>query len=207
MSAARSSSSPPKRASFSESDGETMQGVTLTTDRLVLREFREDDLAPVHEYGSDPEVVRYMPWGPNSEEDTRSFLDRALASQLDDPRTTYEFAVTLREVGRPIGGCGIHAISFTNRSAFMGYCLRRDAWGHGYATEAARALLAFAVETLGLHRMAATCDIENAASIRVLEKVGMRREAQFREDTLLRGRWRDSYLYAVLEHEWKGKAR
>jgi ribosomal-protein-alanine N-acetyltransferase len=184
-----------------------MQGVTLTTDRLVLREFREDDLAAVHEYGSDPEVVRYMPWGPNSDEDTRTFIERALVCQEGDPRTTYELAVTLREGGKLVGGCGIHAISFANRSAFMGYCLRRDVWGLGYATEAARALVAFGVETLGLHRMAATSDIENAASIRVLEKVGMRREAQFREDTLLRGRWRDSYLYAVLEHEWKGMAR
>ena len=182
-----------------------MQGVTLTTDRLVLRELREDDRAAVHEYGSDPEVVRYMPWGPNSEEDTRVFIERALARQLEDPRTAYEFAIALRDDGRLVGGCGIHEFSLANRSAFMGYCLRRDAWGDGYATEAARALLSFGFESLGLHRMAATCDIENAASIRVLEKVGMRREAQFREDTLLRGRWRDSYLYAILENEWKGR--
>jgi [ribosomal protein S5]-alanine N-acetyltransferase len=183
-----------------------MQGVTLTTDRLVLREFREGDWAAVHEYGCDPEVVRYMPWGPNSEEDTRFFIERALLSQMDDPRTTYELAITESAGGRLIGGCGIHAISFANRSAFMGYCLHRDAWGHGYATEAARALLALGFGTLGLHRMAATCDTGNVASARILEKIGMRREAQFREDTLLRGRWRDSYLYAVLENEWKGRA-
>ncbi len=184
-----------------------MQGVTLTTDRLILRDFREDDLAAVHEYGSDPEVVRYMPWGPNSEEDTRAFIGRAVTTRLDDPRTTYELAVTQSVGGKLVGGCGIHAISFSNRSAFMGYCLHRDAWGHGYATEAASALLAFGFETLGLHRMAATCDTGNVASARVLEKIGMRREAQFREDTFLRGRWRDSYLYAVLEDEWKGRKR
>lgn len=184
-----------------------MQGVTLTTDRLVLREFREDDWVAVHEYGSDPEVVRYMPWGPNSEEDTRAFIERALASQLDDPRTTYELAITLCADGGLVGGCGIHAISFANRSASMGYCLHRDAWGRGYATEAARALLALGFDTLGLHRMAATCDIGNLASTKVLEKIGMRREAQFREDTLLRGRWRDSCLHAILEDEWKGRTR
>ena len=70
--------------------------------------------------------------------------------------------------------------------------------------QAARGLLAFGFETLGLHRIAATCDTGNVGSARVLEKIGMRREALFREDSLLRGRWRDSFLYAVLEHEWKG---
>ncbi|MBM3308022.1 MAG: GNAT family N-acetyltransferase [Candidatus Eisenbacteria bacterium] len=183
---------------------ETERDVTLTTDRLVLREFREDDWSAVHEYASDPEVVRYMPWGPNSEEDTRAFIERALALRSGDPRKGYEFAVTLRDGGRLIGGCGIHAMSLANRSAFIGYCFHPDAWGHGYATEAARALVEFAIGTLGLHRVAATCDIENAASARVLEKAGMRREGHFREDALVRGRWRDSYQYALLDHEWKG---
>ncbi len=180
-----------------------MSGVTLTTDRLILREFREDDFAAVHEYGCDPEVVRYMPWGPNSEEDTRSFIERAIVCRLDDPRHTYELAVALKDGGRLVGGCGIHAINFSNRSAYMGYCFHRDAWGRGYATEASRALLAFGFGQLGLHRMAATCDTGNAASAKVLEKIGMRREAHLREDTLLRGQWRDSYLYAILEDEWK----
>jgi len=181
-----------------------MTAVTLTTDRLVVREFREDDVPSVHEYGSDPEVVRFMPWGPNTEDDTTAFVERAVLFQADDPRATYELAVTLAADGKLIGGCGIHGISFANRSASMGYCLRRDVWGRGYATEAARALVAFGFRSLGLHRLVATCDTENAASARVLEKLGMRREALFREDTLLRGRWRDSYLYAILESEWKG---
>lgn len=180
--------------------------MTLTTDRLILREFRDADWVAVHEYASDPEVVRYMPWGPNTEEDTRAFVGRAIVSQADDPRTGYEFAITLRG-GRLVGGCGIHAMNATNRSAFMGYCLSRDVWGQGFATEAAGALMAFGFEALGLHRIAATCDVDNAASAKVLEKAGMRREAHFREDTLLRGRWRDSYLYAVLEDEWKGRMR
>jgi RimJ/RimL family protein N-acetyltransferase len=185
----------------------TVPDLTLTTDRLVLREFREDDWVAVHEYASDPAVVRYMPWGPNAEEDTRVFIHRALALQSDDPRMGYEFAVTLRTDGRLVGGCGLHAMSIENRSSFLGYCLHRGVWGNGYGTEAAAALLAFGFGRLGLHRMSATCDTENAASARVLEKVGMRREGHFRDDTRVRGRWRDSYLYAVLDHEWEGARR
>jgi ribosomal-protein-alanine N-acetyltransferase len=177
----------------------------LATERLVLRDFREDDWTSVHEYAADLEVVRYMPWGPNSEKETKAFIERALASQGEEPRTKFEFAVTLRETGRLIGGCGIRIMSSRDRAANMGYCLRRDTWGRGFAAEAAAAVVAFGFDVLNRHRIHATCDTENQASVRVLEKIGMRREAHFREDTRLRGRWRDSYLYAVLEQEWRGR--
>jgi len=184
---------------------EPLEQPVITTPRLVLRDFREDDWAAVHEYAADLDVVRYMPWGPNSEKDTMAFIERALAARAETPRTKFEFAVTLAETTRLIGGCGIRVASRTDRSADMGYCLRKDAWGRGYATEAAAAVVAFGFDVLNSHRVFATCDTENLASARVLEKVGMRREAHFRGDTRLRGRWRDSYLYAVLEQEWRGR--
>jgi RimJ/RimL family protein N-acetyltransferase len=177
----------------------------IATPRLVLRDFREDDWVAVHEYASDLDVVRYMPWGPNGEKETKAFVERALAEQAETPRTKFELAVTVAETGKLIGGCGIRVASRNDRSADMGYCLRRDAWGQGYATEAAAAVLAFGFEVLNSHRVFATCDTENLASERVLEKLGMRREAHLREDTRIRGRWRDSYLYAVLEQEWRAR--
>jgi RimJ/RimL family protein N-acetyltransferase len=177
----------------------------ITTARLVLRDFREDDWSAVHEYGSDLEVVRYMPWGPNNESETKAFIERALAAQAEEPRTKFEFAITIAESGRLIGGCGIRVASPRDRSADFGYCLRTDAWGRGYATEAAGAVVGFGFDVLNRHRVFATCDTENAASVGVLEKLGMRREAHFREDTRIRGRWRDSYLYAVLEQEWRSR--
>lgn len=184
---------------------EPLKRPVITTPRLVLRDFNEEDWRAVHEYATDLEVVRYMPWGPNSEKETSAFIERVLAAQDERPRTKFEFAVTLGESGTLIGGCGIRVASKRDRSANMGYCLRRDAWGRGYATEAAAAVLEFGFDVLNSHRIFATCDTENLASARVLEKVGMRREGHFREDTRIRGRWRDSYLYAVLEHEWRGR--
>ena len=175
----------------------------ITTHRLVLRDFQEDDWTAVHEYAVDLDVVRYMPWGPNGEKETKAFIERTIAAQAEEPRTKFEFAVILGETGRLIGGCGIRVASKRDRSADMGYCLRKDAWGRGYGTEAASTVLAFAFDVLNSHRVFATCDTENYASTRLLEKLGMRREAHFREDTRLRGRWRDSYLYAVLEQEWR----
>ena len=181
-----------------------MAFIELTTARLVLRDVRKDDWKAVHEYGTDLEVVQYMPWGPNTENDTKEFLQRAVASSREEPRTKFELAVTLAESGRLIGGAGIRVSQPSDRGADMGYCLHRDFWGQGYATEAAASILGFGFGTLGLHRIFAACDVENVASARVLEKVGMRREAHFRQDNMIRGKWRDSYLYAILEDEWSG---
>ncbi len=92
-------------------------------------------------------------------------------------------------------------VSPENRTADMGYGLNSDFYGRGYATEAARAVLDFGFNDLGLHRIWATVDVNNDASRRVLERIGMKREGILRKDKLVRGRWRASYLYAILEDE------
>jgi RimJ/RimL family protein N-acetyltransferase len=177
----------------------------LRTPRLLLRDFVEADWEAVHVYARLPEVSRYMPWGPNSEVDTREFVGRALAAQALSPRTTYELAIIWRESGRLIGGCGLTAQNQTHRVGEIGYCLHPDFWGRGCAAEAAGALLALGFEQLQLHRIQASCDPENAASRRVLEKLGMQQEGRLRQNLQMRGQWRDSLLWSVLEHEWRAR--
>ena len=179
--------------------------VTIETERLILREFRRDDWRKVHEYAVDLEVYRFMPWGPNSEDETSAFVERAIASRHRDPRLHFELAVTLRENGHLIGGAGIRAADESFRVADMGYCLRRDAWGKGLATEAAAGLIGFGFEQLGVHRIWATCDTRNVRSARVLEKAGMELEGTMRDDTWLRGQWRSSHLYSILERKENGR--
>lgn len=174
----------------------------IETERLLLRDFRREDWRSVHEYAVDPEVFRHMPWGPNSEDETRAFVERAIASGLEEPRLKFELAITLRSDGRLIGGGGVRAADESLRSADMGYCLRRDAWGEGVGTEVARGLVAFGFARLGVHRIWATCDTENTRSAHVLEKAGMKLEGTMRDDTWLRGQWRSSRLYSILESEW-----
>jgi ribosomal-protein-alanine N-acetyltransferase len=178
----------------------------LRTERLLLREFVGGDWPAAHECGSDLQVVRFMPWGPNTEEDTRAFIARNLAAQHESPRSAYEMAVTLLDGGRLIGACGLHPRGDASRSGWIGYCSNRPFWGRGYATEAARALVGFGFRELGLHRIWATCDPDNTASARVLGKLGMQRQGRLREDTDVRGRWRDSFLYGILEQEWQAPA-
>jgi RimJ/RimL family protein N-acetyltransferase len=157
----------------------------------------------VHEYASDPKVVRFMSWGPNTEEQTRNFIQKSIDYQKEKPRVNYSLAVVIRDQNRLIGGCGIYESSIQSREGWIGYCLNRQFWGQGYATEAARSLLEFGFTRLNLHRIFAICDTENTASAHVMEKIGMQYEGHLRENVQCKGAWRDSFLYAVLDREWK----
>ena len=96
--------------------------VTIITKRLVLREFTREDFKAVHHYGSDPKVVKYMQWGPNTSLETRRFIEKSIQSQVVQPRTSYELAVTMEE--QLIGGCGLTIHSITDKKAEIGYCIR-----------------------------------------------------------------------------------
>lgn len=174
----------------------------LETERLLLRDFRADDEAAIYEYASDPVVVRYSGWGPSEMPTVQANLQRRLTDQESWPRDSIEVAVELRSDASLIGTMRISILDHGNRTADFGYTFNRRYWNNGYATEGTRALLNLAFSHFKLHRVWATCDVRNRASFRVMEKLGMRREALFRKDIMQKGEWRDSYLYAVLAEEW-----
>lgn len=176
----------------------------ITTERLSLRDFEPGDESAVHAYGSDPEAVRYMPFGPNTEQETRAFLANAFAKRKERPRTWLDLAVTLRDSGLLIGGCGIRFTKgLSQEEVSFGYILRRDHWRLGYGTEIARALVRFGFEQMKAHRIIAHCDTRNAASARILEKAGMTREGRLRRDIDPGDGWHDSWLYGIVEDEWR----
>jgi ribosomal-protein-alanine N-acetyltransferase len=174
----------------------------LETERLLIREFTPNDTEAVHSYASDPDVVRYMIWGPNSEQDTKDHIQRCLNMQKQNPRVDYEFAVVLKDTSQLIGGCGLH-LEEPSQAEF-GYCFHANHWGQGYATEASMALLQFGFGELGLHRMFATCRPANIGSARVMQKVGIKYEGHLREHMRHKGQWHDSFLYSILQHEFEG---
>jgi ribosomal-protein-alanine N-acetyltransferase len=176
--------------------------VAIETPRLRIREFKAGDEEAINEYASDPETVKFMDWGPNTIEETRGFARERLAAREKQPRLDYTLFIELKETGKLIGACDL-TLNPRQPVAFMGYCLNRSYWNKGFATEAARALADFGFSELGLVRIWATCDTVNAASARVLEKAGMRREGHLRKERMVKGRWRDSYVYAILCEEWE----
>jgi [ribosomal protein S5]-alanine N-acetyltransferase len=175
---------------------------TLSTDRLLLRPFQEQDYEAVHAYASDPDVTRYTSFGPNSPDETREFLRRSLENIHQEPRRQYLFAVVLKEDDRLIGGTGLAVSADEPRIAELGFVLHRDAWGQGYAAEAARTLIDFGFEQLGLNRIYACYHPDNRASARVMEKIGMRYEGLLRECVFLKGSWWDFGQYAMIARDW-----
>lgn len=171
---------------------------TLSGPRVTLRGFTVDDLADVHAYASNPLVWQFVEWGPSSLEDTRAFLAESVAVDVDATDRTFRWAITVSGSSRVIGSVELTVTHETNRRGSLGYILAPEHWGHGYATEAARLVVAFGFEVLDLHRIEATCDPRNAASVRVLEKAGLQLEGTMRGHRRLRGEWGDSLLFAVV---------
>jgi len=170
----------------------------LRTERLVLRAFRPADWGSVHMYGTDPDVVRFMDWGPNTPDETTVWLDRMIEAYEATPQTQFPFAVQRSADGRLVGSVELQIVNEEHQRGEMGYVIARDAWGNGYATEAATALLRFGFDQLGLRRISATCDPQNTGSARILHKIGMELEGRLRSYLLIRGEWRDRLVYAAI---------
>lgn len=175
----------------------------LVTQRLVLREFELEDWREVLRYQCDPRHMRYYPWSARHAEDVQRCLNECVARQADEPRSIFQVAITLPAEGsKLIGSCGVRVNDFARQEGNIGYELNPEYWRRGYATEAAGAVMRFGFDQLRLHRIWAQCNADNRASVRVLEKLGMRCEAHFREHDFFKGRWWGSFVFAILQREW-----
>lgn len=139
-------------------------------------------------------------WGPNSVEDTQKFVSEMLRQTEEFPRYKYDFAICLKSTELLIGGCGIRREAESSHVANMGWAINPEFQGKGYATEAAAALLQFGFEQLRLLVIYATCDDRNAASFKVMEKLGMRRVGLLKGHKLQKGHLRNTLRYELVKH-------
>jgi ribosomal-protein-alanine N-acetyltransferase len=175
---------------------------TLHTARLLLRPFNDADANALFALHSSGYVLRYWdapPWSERERAERFIAACREMAAEGSGAR----LAIERVSDGAFIGWCGLARWDPDYRSASMGYCLDDAAWGRGYATEAARALLQWAFDTLDLNRVQAETDTRNAASARVLEKLGFVREGTLREDCIVNGEVSDSWVYGLIRREWR----
>jgi ribosomal-protein-alanine N-acetyltransferase len=180
----------------------------IVTEHLKLREFTEDDFEAVLAYQSDPRYLRYyaQSWAEHLPENVRKLVERQVAYQHEQPRTAFQLVITLRDKGTLIGNVGVRTSRAEATEGDIGCELAPDYWNQGYATEATGAMLAFGFEHLGLHRLSASTMARNSAAWRVLEKLGMTREGELRETTLLADGWANSLVYGMLRQEWQARA-
>jgi RimJ/RimL family protein N-acetyltransferase len=176
---------------------------TLTTERLILRNFCAADWTAVHAYAQDPDVVKHMNWGPNTEAETQDFIRMAMDQARAVPRRSYHLAVVARDTGRVIGGATLRMLDEEPLSGELGYTLHPAASGQGYATELSRALIDYGFLTLGLKRIWATCRPDNLSSFRILTKVGLRFEEYIQNEKVVRGQLVDSLLCGLDRREWE----
>ncbi len=172
------------------------------TERLLLRPFRHGDEADVLAYRSRADVVRFMPAEPLRADGAAAFIaERLQATTIAADEDKIILAV--EHDGTVIGDLLVKAGQLADRQAEIGWAFNPDYHGRGFATEAARELLALAFTGLDMHRVWAQLDPRNSASSRLCERLGMRREAYFREDMWFKGEWGDTAVYALLDSEWR----
>jgi RimJ/RimL family protein N-acetyltransferase len=182
-----------------------MRGIRVETERLLLREVVPGDLDAIHAYAVDPEVLRYLPLAPSTREQTAASLRTMLLSQRERPRKRVVLAVVPNRAAPAAGTVVLRISSEQQREGHLAVCLRRSSWGQGYATEACGALLRLAFEQLDLHRIHTTVSVDNGASVRLMQKLGMRNEGRLVEHLLIRGEWLDSFVFALLRREWQAR--
>ncbi len=179
---------------------------TLETTRLRLRHFTDSDLLSFMAYRNDPEVARYQSWEGISEPEARAFIQEQKEVQPGVPGQGFQIAIELKETNTLIGDCYFTINELDSRQAEIGFTLSRAYQGHGFATEAISCFLNYAFLSFNLHRIIAITDCENAASVALLERLGMRREGHFLQNVWFKGKWGDEYLYAILKDEWQRKS-
>ncbi|WP_409250878.1 GNAT family N-acetyltransferase [Bacillus sp. SCS-153A] len=118
------------------------------------------------------------------------------------PRTRFLFVILNMKEDYILGAVELNIRDFHNQAGEIGYVLNPKCWGNGFAVEAAKLVVGFGFQELNLHRIYATCNPENAGSIRVLEKLGLKKEGTMRHHLKMKDGWRDSHLYSILENEW-----
>ena len=187
----------------SHSRTELRPAYPIATERLLLRPLTPGDAESLLAYRSRPDVCRFVPFEPM---DKDAIVDRLAGpwarSTLTDEGQSLTLGAVLAETGELVGDVVLFWHSREHRAGELGYVFNPDFAGHGYATEAARAVLRLGFEDLGLHRIVARLDERNEASARVARRLGMRQEARLVDNEIFKGEWSTELQFALLAREW-----
>jgi RimJ/RimL family protein N-acetyltransferase len=182
--------------------GVPLSSPTLLTTRLRLRPFGDADASELFAMHSNAYVLRYWDAPPWTER-ARAEQFIAACRTIEEEGVGIRLAVDRASDGAFVGWCSLTRWNPDHRSASLGYCFRDSAWGHGYATEAARGLLRWAFDSLNVNRVQAEVDTRNAASAPVLAKLGFVEEGTLREDCVVNGEVSDSWVFGLIRRDWR----
>jgi len=174
----------------------------LETQRLLFRQVTINDKNEIFEYRRDKEVNKYQGWIPETIEDVEVFIGK-ISEQINIPDTWFQFVIVDKESLEIIGDLGIHFMDEENLQAEIGCTLNKKFQNKGFATEAVKRVIDYLFNDLKKHRIITSIDPDNINSIRLVERIGFRKEAHFIESLYLNGKWVDDLVYALIEKDWK----
>lgn len=178
----------------------------IKTERLLLRAFTQADAERYYSYRSLPDTVRYMYRDPMTMEEAIERMPRYAKLEFDKDGDIFTLAIQPKDAEELAGEILFKLESAHAKQGEIGWSLHPDSLGKGYVTEAALGLIPYGFAHFGFHRIFARIDTENAASIRVAERLGMRREAHLIENDTFNGRWGSEYIYALRATEFSPAA-
>ena len=180
-----------------------MKFVELESERLIYRKFKQDDFPVVFDWFGNAENMKYWMSGTKNEAETRDYLDWVISNSESEEPDSYNFAVVIKSDNVLIGSA---ILTNMQDDPEIGWVLHRNYWRQGYGTEIGETLLKFGFDTLNLRRIIAGCNARNIGSYKIMEKIGMRREAHFikaqQGNSALNYEWCDRFQYAILREEW-----
>ena len=180
----------------------------LETERLLLRPFVPEDLDALFAIHSRDELTTFLYWNARTKEEVRNVLDKKTKSRaINAPGDVLALAATLKTTKELVGDCILQWIDNEHRQGEIGFIFHPSHHRRGYATETAALLLRLAFEDWKLHRVIGRLEARNTPSARVLEKLGMRREAHLIENEYVKNEWQSEIVYAMLDREWLGSGR
>ena len=175
--------------------------IELQTERLYIRPVKPADAVDMFRYRSDKETSKFLSWIPERLNDIEDFIENRVTTTLNLPDTWYQLSILKQGTDTVIGDIGIHFLD-DERQVEIGYTLDKTERKKGYASEAVKAVISFLFSKLNKHRITASVDPANLPSFALLEKLGFRKEAHFKESLWLNGQWVDDVIYALLKSEW-----
>ena len=180
-----------------------LQAPEIVTDRLILRPLSAADSEALFAYRSLPEVCRYQSWEPTSLQEAVSFIEDLGRTEFDTSGTWFQLGIRLRGSDDLIGDLGVHFLD--DEQVEIGFTLAPAFQGQGLATEGVTGLLDHLFGLSGKHRVTASVDPRNTASLGLVRRIGMRQEAHFVQSVYFKDDWVDDVVFAVLASEWNGR--
>ena len=179
--------------------------IEINSERLILRMIQPEDAAAMFQYRSNTEVNKYQGWIPKTISEVHDFIRSKVSHEMNLPGTWVQWVIIQKDTHQLIGDIGIHFLPSDLFQVEIGCTLDILHQGKGYATEALQETINYLFGEMNKHRITASIDPRNQASISLMGSLGFRQEAHFRESILIDGQWVDDLVYALLKDEWSMK--